>query len=209
MWALELNQTAKLIVVNAQHVCRILFLETLDSTTVHVSLHWFSSFQSQPFFLLLARPSPFFIMRALLSVSIHAPLQAECRALSSLIRRATSTRTTSAACSFLPVAASYRPLISRSAFSSTAHSSAAPLSKPPPLHASQTYILLPQLSPRMEMGRVVRWLLKEGDELKPHQVFMHVEVSERAELLSSARLACPTLVISHSLSHFFCLSFHC
>lgn len=41
---------------------------------------------------------------------------------------------------------------------------------------SQTHIVLPQLSPRMERGSVARWLVREGEEIKPLQVFMHVQV---------------------------------
>jgi pyruvate/2-oxoglutarate dehydrogenase complex dihydrolipoamide acyltransferase (E2) component len=46
----------------------------------------------------------------------------------------------------------------------------------PPLRPSQCHILLPQLAPRMERGRISKWLVQEGEQLQPMQVFMHVEV---------------------------------
>jgi len=40
---------------------------------------------------------------------------------------------------------------------------------------------MPQLSPRMERGSVAQWLLSDGDELQPAQVFLHVRTSELTE----------------------------
>lgn len=46
---------------------------------------------------------------------------------------------------------------------------------------SQTPIIMPRLAPRMEYGRVAQWLVSEGDEIKPLQVFMLIETDDLTE----------------------------
>ena len=46
---------------------------------------------------------------------------------------------------------------------------------------SQAHIILPQLSPRMSRGSLLRWLVSDGSRLEPHQVFAQIYTSELTE----------------------------